>query len=420
MRPETAVSCSRWAGPTLRDPWEAPDDGASTAELAMSVLLVSDEPALRRAVRDQLQHRGLAVAVAGAAAEVDVAIARQSFAVVVLDVAHPAKSGLDVLDRLGAANSTAHVIVLSGSGEEADRLHALQRGADDVIVKPFSRSELTERVLAVQRRPDPAAAGLLRRGHLHIDLEARQVCSGGIAVELTPKEFDLLAYLATRPGRAFSREELLNAVWGSTSEWQQAATVTEHIRRLRNKLELDPTSPKVFTTVRGAGYRLDDPRPADHADRHTGVVAEVLDAPARNLRVDGSAGDGADAGRLAAGRDGAEPEVVVALLRGLLRVRSAPAAVDLLQQTIRGMGGALVPASEASVEALPQDVSLGEGAPVLVEVEGSTDARAQLEQLLPRLVEDTRQIVDLLRSTERLAEDAAGDQRTGLYRSPRH
>src|SRR5690606_19262839 len=119
---------------------------------------------------------------------------------------------------------------------DADRTRASERGADDVVMKPFYVRELTARVLAVRRRRDPVADTTLRIGRFGIDLRSREVTADGTTMELTAKEFDLLAYLAVRPGHVFDREHLLNAVWRSSSEWQQTATVTEHIWRLRGKL----------------------------------------------------------------------------------------------------------------------------------------------------------------------------------------
>jgi diguanylate cyclase (GGDEF)-like protein/PAS domain S-box-containing protein len=225
----------------------------------VSVLVVDDEPGIRRLVRDQLQDIGMEVAVASTIAEADAAIALHTYEVVILDLTLPDGSGLDVLDRLHRSGSTSHVIVLSGSTSEADRVDALRRGADDFVVKPFYVRELTARVLAVRRRRDPVADATLRFGRYRIDLQARQVTSAGELVELTTMEFDLLAYLAVRPGHVFDRNHLLHAVWRSAPDWQQAATVTEHIRRLRRKLEVDPAHPTLLTTVRGAGYRFDPP-----------------------------------------------------------------------------------------------------------------------------------------------------------------
>jgi diguanylate cyclase (GGDEF)-like protein/PAS domain S-box-containing protein len=245
----------------------------------MTALVVDDDPGIRHRVRDQLQDRGMQVMVAGTVADAMVAVKTNTFLVVLVGLTLPDGSGLEVVDVLRDAGSDAHVIVTGASTAEADRVAALQRGADDFVVKPFFLRELTARVLAVRRRRDPQRDTRLPLGRCDIDLRARQVTCAGELVELTAKEFDLLAYLAVRPGHVFSREQLLNAVWGSTSEWQQPATVTEHIRRIRNKVELDPARPTMVVTVRGAGYRLDlpaqDQSPAAAPPLQQGVLIHI-------------------------------------------------------------------------------------------------------------------------------------------------
>ncbi len=256
----------------------------------MSVLLVDDETGIRSRLRGRLQDQGIHVTVAATVADAHAALALRGFGVVIVELTLPDGSGLDVLDRLRGSGSTSHVIVLSGSTVEADRVAALDRGADDFVVKPCYLSELTARVLAVRRRHDAVADTMLQVGRFDIDLLAREVASAGERVELTTKEFDLLAYLAVRPGHVFDREQLLNAVWRSASEWQSAATVTEHIRRLRKKLEVDPAHPEILTTVRGAGYRLDLPtaetEPEAEPMGQVGQIAAALE-PGEIIHVDG-------------------------------------------------------------------------------------------------------------------------------------
>ena len=197
----------------------------------------------------------------------------------------------------------------------------------------------------------------LLAGPLEIDLEARQAAGRGRPLGLTAKEFDLLAYLAVRPGRVFSRDQLLRAVWHSAAEWQQAATVTEHIRRLRGKIEVDPKRPRILRTVRGAGYRLD------------------LPGAGRPLVTSG---------------ERSEDDEVADQLRALLSVRSVHGAAGVLHETIRRLGGTVVAASGASADALPTDASLGEGPPLVVEVDPGATARQRLERLVPRLVADAK------------------------------
>jgi DNA-binding response OmpR family regulator len=225
----------------------------------MSTLIVEDDEAVCHLVRHQLNERGIHVTIASSVAEATAAIADRTFSVAILDLALPDGSGMEVLDLLHDASSDTHVIVLSGSSAEHIRVEALERGADDYVVKPFFRRELTARVLAVQRRQTSKADDLIHVGAYVIDPRSRTVTRDGEIIDLTARELDLLAYLAARPGQVFSREQLLNAVWRSSSDWQQPATVTEHIRRVRNKIVPEPGQPPILVSVRGVGYRLDLP-----------------------------------------------------------------------------------------------------------------------------------------------------------------
>ena len=149
------------------------------------------------------------------------------------------------------------IIVVTGRDEEIDKLSGLDAGADDYMVKPYSLPELAARVRAVLRRGAPAsAARRMELDGLVIDTEAAHITLDGAPVEVTPKEYALVAYLAASPGRCIGREELLHHVWGSAADWQDSATVTEHIRRLRKKIDPDPDQPRFIETVRGHGYRF--------------------------------------------------------------------------------------------------------------------------------------------------------------------
>lgn len=225
----------------------------------MKVLIVEDDAAVCRVVSEQLESRGVRVVSAGTVDGSRQALSREDFEVVILDRALPDGSGLEVLTELRASGSSAHVIVLTGAGSEEDRVHAIEAGADDYVVKPFYVRELAARVLAVQRRRGLAEDTTLRVGPLEIDLKAHLVTADDLPLDLTSKEYALLVFLAARPGHTFSRAELLRAVWNSNADWQQSATVTEHVRRLRTKIEADPRHPQMLKTVRGAGYRLDPP-----------------------------------------------------------------------------------------------------------------------------------------------------------------
>jgi DNA-binding response OmpR family regulator len=164
---------------------------------------------------------------------------------------------LDFLAEL-RRDSDMPVVIVSGRSDEGDRLQGLRLGADDYLVKPYSPRELGERVRAVLRRAHPSsrAESLVFDG-LELDLNAREVRVAGRSIALTPLEFALLTFLAAAPRHVFSRAELLRRVWGSDADWQTQATVTEHVRRLRRKLESSDHGRPWIVTVRGAGYRFE-------------------------------------------------------------------------------------------------------------------------------------------------------------------
>ena len=219
---------------------------------------MEDDEQLGRVVTAQLGEAGLATTSVTTVRGALRALADDEPDVVLLDLGLPDGSGIEVLQALQSQRSAAHVIVLSGAGAEVDRIGALEAGADDYLVKPFSVREVVARIAAVSRRRAPTL-GHLVHGPLDIDVEARRVLHRGEPIDLTPKEFDLLLFLASRPGQVFARAELLRSVWDSSPEWQQEKTVTEHVRRLRAKLEPEAADPRVLVTVRGRGYRFDPP-----------------------------------------------------------------------------------------------------------------------------------------------------------------
>jgi DNA-binding response OmpR family regulator len=225
------------------------------------VLVVDDEPMLRNLLSRLLRMEGYVVLEAEDGQTALDVVAREKPDLVLLDVMLPARDGLDVLGDL-RRTSDIPVILVSALGEEADRVLGLKMGADDYVTKPFSAAELSARIESVLRRaavrsaPGEAVSRFSFDG-LVIDLGTREVTAGGEKVEMTAKEFDLLAYLAGSPRQVFSREQLLQQVWGSSSNWQSDATVTEHVRRLRRKIEGDPDNPRWITTVRGVGYRFE-------------------------------------------------------------------------------------------------------------------------------------------------------------------
>jgi two-component system phosphate regulon response regulator PhoB len=226
------------------------------------VLVVDDDEAIRTVVRWQLDDAGFRVLEADDGGTALRHIRDDHPALVVLDLSLPRLGGLDVIRsvRAGAAGrSDTPIIVLSGRSGESDRIVGLDLGADDYLVKPFSPGELAARVRSVLRRSSPELSGEdVVVGALRIETARRRVLRDDAEVDLTPKEYDLLAFLATRPRQVFSRAELVDRVWNASSEWLGEATVTEHVHRLRLKLEDDPSHPALLRTVRGVGYQLVD------------------------------------------------------------------------------------------------------------------------------------------------------------------
>lgn len=228
---------------------------------AQTVLVVDDEPVLRNLLSQLLHLEGYRVLEAEDGLTALDVVATEKPDLVLLDVMLPVRSGLDVLGDL-RRTSDVPVILVSARAEEGDRVSGLRLGANDYVTKPFSAAELSARVESVlrrsaMRRPPATSDRCLTFEGLAIDLRAREVTVAGTKIEMTAKEFDLLSYLAGEPREVFSCDRLLQQVWGSSSNWQSDATVTEHVRRLRREIEADPDNPRWITTVRGAGYRFE-------------------------------------------------------------------------------------------------------------------------------------------------------------------
>ena len=222
-----------------------------------SVLVVDDEPTIAEVVARYLERAGYRTAIAHDGAEALAHAARGRPDLVVLDLMLPGVDGLEVMRRLRDGPTPPGVILLTAKGEESDRVIGLRQGADDYVVKPFSPAELVARVDAVLRRvdrPEERSAPLLV-GDIRIDPVARTVTLRDEAVLLTQREFDLLLFMARHPHQAFSRNQLMDAVW-QYSFYTDTSTVTVHIRRLRTKLEPDPSHPRHLETVWGTGYRF--------------------------------------------------------------------------------------------------------------------------------------------------------------------
>jgi len=222
------------------------------------VLVVEDEDALATLLHYNLEKEGYDVTVAGDGEEALILVDERLPDLVVLDWMLPKVSGIEVCRRLRSRPETRNVpiIILTARGEETDRIRGLDTGADDYVVKPFSMTELTARIRAVLRRIRPGLAeDRVRRGDLLIDRVAHRVKRGDAEVHLGPTEFRLLDHFMQHPGRVFSREQLLDAVWGS-DVYVEARTVDVHIGRLRKALNASDGGDPI-RTVRSAGYSLD-------------------------------------------------------------------------------------------------------------------------------------------------------------------
>ncbi len=221
-----------------------------------TILVVDDEPIVRDVVVRYLERDGFETLEAADGDTARDLVQRGLPDLVVLDVMLPGTDGLE-LCRWIRGRSELPVILLTARGEESDRIVGLELGADDYVTKPFSPRELAARVRSVLRRAAPAGAAEERIvfGEIELDAASRQVLRAGEPLRLTAKEFDLLWFLARHPGRVFSRDQLMNGVWGYASALD-TGTVTVHVRRLREKIETDPSSPRHLQTMWGVGYRL--------------------------------------------------------------------------------------------------------------------------------------------------------------------
>ncbi len=222
------------------------------------VLIVDDEPMVREVLATYLGREGFEAVEAGDAHSARSLVPEADL--VVLDVMLPGSSGLDLLREI---QGSVPVIMLTALTEETDRVLGLELGADDYVTKPFSPREVVARVKSVLRRSARVATASdpVEVGDLRLDPASRRAAIGERPIDLTAKEFDLLRFLAAAPGQVFSRAQLLEHVWDSSPEWQDPATVTVHIGRLRSKIEDDPTHPTRLHTVWGVGYKL-EPWPA--------------------------------------------------------------------------------------------------------------------------------------------------------------
>jgi DNA-binding response OmpR family regulator len=221
-----------------------------------SVLVVDDEPIVRDVVVRYLRREGFETLEAGDGLQAQELLLSHEPSLVVLDLMLPGMDGLQLCQWI-RARSDLPVIMLTARTEEADRIVGLELGADDYVTKPFSPRELAARVRTVLRRSGPTARSSERivHGDLELDAGTREVTKAGKQLRLTAKEFDLLWFLASHPRRVFSREQLMDRVWGYEPAFD-TGTITVHVRRLREKIEEDPSKPQHLETVWGVGYRL--------------------------------------------------------------------------------------------------------------------------------------------------------------------
>lgn len=229
---------------------------------SLDILIVDDEASVVEVVGLYLRKDGYRVRSASDGLEALAAIRERSPNLIVLDLMLPKVDGIEVMRRIREEfGERVPVIMLTARGQETDRIYGLELGADDYVVKPFSPAELVARVKAVLRRSKdtPLIGGIgqtIDFDGLSIDSTTRQVCVGDQNVELTATEFNLLFFLAAHPRQVFSRDKLLENVWGY-SNYVDPSTVTVHIRRLREKIEIDPGNPRCLVTVWGVGYKFD-------------------------------------------------------------------------------------------------------------------------------------------------------------------
>jgi DNA-binding response OmpR family regulator len=225
---------------------------------AARVLVVDDEPMVREVLSRYLERDGFEVEVAGDGEAALAAFAARAPDLVLLDLMLPRLDGFEVFRKMRASRPASPVIMLTARGDVTDRIVGLEIGADDYVAKPFSAKEVVARVRTVLRRARELERGadeVLRHGELVIDARTREVTRGGEPVSLTPREFELLRYLAASPGTVFSRYDLLDELWDVAFDGDPA-TVTVHVRRLREKIEPDPAHPRHLVTAWGAGYRF--------------------------------------------------------------------------------------------------------------------------------------------------------------------
>ena len=235
-------------------PGGAPMPQARASAPKRTILVAQDDTGCRFALNHYLESSGYTVVEAEDVLSSLRVVFGRAADLVILDLERDDGTS-EVLKKVRRRSSVPVIVTSSGSSEQ-ERVRLLNLGADDIVTKPYSFAELEARMRAVLRRGSGAQTTTLHVGDIVVDPGTRTVTLRDDEITLTRKEFDLLACLASSPGHVFSREELLERVWSSTSRWQGRSTVTEHIRRVRHKIEADPERPQWIVTVRGIGYRF--------------------------------------------------------------------------------------------------------------------------------------------------------------------
>lgn len=254
------VQVDRWTGKQAEArKRRRPGIGLESVPVAASIMIVEDEPAVAHGVQVVLEREGYGVSVIPTGEEAVARFSEVAPDLVLLDVRLPGIDGFEVCRQL-RRQTRVPILFLTARTDEVDKVVGLEIGADDYLVKPFSLRELTSRVKALLRRAygelaDVQATDTLRRGDLVIDLERRRVTRNGERIGLTTTEFDLLRHLAARPGRVFTRTQLLELVRDYEAAVEQdERTINVHISHIRDKIEVDPDRPRYIRTVRGVGY----------------------------------------------------------------------------------------------------------------------------------------------------------------------
>ncbi len=226
-------------------------------ELQAHILVVEDEPAIRTAMTDFLEFHGFKATQACDGPQAAELVERTRFDLVLLDLMLPGISGEQLCCRWRQDGLQTPIIMVTAKGQEKDKVQGLDLGADDYVTKPFSLEEMLARIRAVLRRTDPSrgVGQTFAFGDLHVDMASLKARRGGEIIDLSTREAGIVQYFAANPGRVIAREELYRQIWNDTFSDLGTRTVDMHIAKLRGKIEIDPASPQIIQTVRGAGYR---------------------------------------------------------------------------------------------------------------------------------------------------------------------